>query len=102
MKYKTIINTSYDEYNAYIENKFKSIHSLWQIIDKDEIIHMDYRIRNYFIMNDFSRGYYVFNLCVYDNKDYIEVVIYFVNSDLFDNKKLFNKMKTKFIDEYNK
>ena len=102
MKYKTTINTTYDEYNEYIENKFKSIHSPWQIVDKDETIHKDYRIRNYFIMNGFNRGYYVFNLCVLENVDNIEVVIYFVNADLFDNKKLFNKMKTKFIDEYNK
>ena len=54
MKYKTTINTTYDEYNEYIENKFKSIHSPWQIVDKDETIHMDYRIRNYFIMNGFN------------------------------------------------
>ena len=102
MKYKIVLNTTYEEYTQYIENKFKSIHLPWQIIDQDEVIHLGNRVKHYFLINGINRGYYIFNLCVYDNTAHIEVVLYFVNNDLFENKKLFNKMITKCIDEYNK
>ena len=102
MKYKVRLNTTYDEYNEYIENKFKSIHLPWQILDKDEVIHIGYRVKNYWIAPGLNRGYYLFNLFVYENENHIEVALHFINHDIFENKKLFNKMITKCIDEYNK
>ena len=100
MKFKTLLNTKYDDYINYIENEFKSIHSSWQIRENDEVIHENFRVRNFIIINEWVRGSYIINLSVYENKDNIEVVLYFVDDVIFTNKKIFNKMIEKCIDEY--